>query len=77
MEKALINGPIELYPLITEIILRLPWLQLIQHQTTINQPEESHRAFYSLILSIFCRCICKPSNYMVLFKNFFNNFFCF
>lgn len=65
MEKALINGPPELSPLMIEIIVRCPWFLLLQHQTTINQPDEAHCAFHSLMLSIFARCICRVSNYTV------------
>jgi hypothetical protein len=50
-------------PIIVEICVRINWHQFLSWYK--DQPEESIRSFYSLILSIFARCIQRSSNYAV------------
>lgn len=52
--------------LILEIFVRLPWKQLLQNQE--NQPEDAHKAFYSLIFSILSKCI--YINYQLIVSSF-------
>ncbi|KAH7689526.1 Protein C56C10.11, partial [Aphelenchoides avenae] len=61
MEHMLVEGPPEAIPLLTEILVRIPWLQVIQHQH--GQPEDAHKAFHSLLLSIIARCVHRQANY--------------
>uniref|UniRef100_A0A915D0Z2 Uncharacterized protein n=1 Tax=Ditylenchus dipsaci TaxID=166011 RepID=A0A915D0Z2_9BILA len=61
VENSLVERPAEISPLIVELVVRFPWLQLIQHQA--NQPEDAHKAFYSLLLSIFAHCVYRNANY--------------
>lgn len=49
--------------LILELFVRFPWRQLLQNEE--NQPEDAHRAFYSLILSILVRCVYINYQFMV------------
>uniref|UniRef100_A0A914C964 Ectopic P granules protein 5 homolog n=1 Tax=Acrobeloides nanus TaxID=290746 RepID=A0A914C964_9BILA len=61
MEKILVDGAPEAAPLVTELMVRIPWQSLIQHQQ--NQPEEAHRAFHSLFISILARVVYRAANY--------------
>ncbi|EJW75485.1 hypothetical protein WUBG_13608 [Wuchereria bancrofti] len=61
MDKIMINGAPESAPLITQIVVRIPWLHLIQYQ--VQQPLDAYRVFYSLLFSLLASCISRPSNY--------------
>uniref|UniRef100_A0A9J2P241 Ectopic P granules protein 5 n=1 Tax=Ascaris lumbricoides TaxID=6252 RepID=A0A9J2P241_ASCLU len=61
MNKVLSEGAAESAPLITQIVVRVPWLMLRQQQS--NQPLDGTRAFYGLLFSMLARCISRPSNY--------------
>ncbi|VDN03219.1 unnamed protein product [Thelazia callipaeda] len=63
MNKIMIEGPPESAPLITQIIVRIPWLPLIQHQA--NQPVDANRTFYSLLFSVLASCVSRPANYSI------------
>ncbi|KAK6103303.1 hypothetical protein QQG55_11970 [Brugia pahangi] len=63
MDKIMINGAPESAPLITQIVVRIPWLHLIQYQ--VQQPLDAHRVFYSLLFSLLASCISRPSNYTI------------
>uniref|UniRef100_A0A158Q6Q3 Ectopic P granules protein 5 homolog n=1 Tax=Elaeophora elaphi TaxID=1147741 RepID=A0A158Q6Q3_9BILA len=63
MDKIMVDGAPESAPLITQIVVRVPWLLLIQYQA--QQPLDAHRAFYSLLFSLLASCISHPSNYTI------------
>ncbi|KAL3994190.1 hypothetical protein ACH3XW_20725 [Acanthocheilonema viteae] len=63
MDKIMIDGAPESAPLITQIVVRIPWLPLMQYQA--QQPLDAHRAFYSLLFSLLASCISRPSNYTI------------
>uniref|UniRef100_A0A7E4VFV3 HECT domain-containing protein n=1 Tax=Panagrellus redivivus TaxID=6233 RepID=A0A7E4VFV3_PANRE len=61
MDNLITEGPPEVGPLITEIVVRVSWDQIIQHQQ--HQPLDAHKAFHSLLLSILTRTSYRPANY--------------
>ncbi|CAD5210574.1 unnamed protein product [Bursaphelenchus okinawaensis] len=61
IEKVCTDGSPEAITLITDIMVRIQWIQLIQGQ--MNQPLEAHRAFHSLLLNILARCAYRQQNY--------------
>ncbi|VDK64397.1 unnamed protein product [Onchocerca ochengi] len=63
MDKIMVDGASESAPLITQIVVRIPWLPLIQYQE--QEPSDAHRAFYSLLFSLLASCISRPSNYSI------------
>ncbi|VDK41765.1 unnamed protein product [Anisakis simplex] len=62
MKKVLSEGAAESAPLITQIVVRIPWITIIQHQSV--QPLDGMRAFYGLLLEVLTRCISRPINYV-------------
>lgn len=52
-------------PIIAEIIVRLPWANLVGQYLNGYQPMEAMRAFHSLLLSIFAKCIHRREAYSV------------
>jgi hypothetical protein len=48
-------------PLITEILIRVQWSQIVSQMD--GQPEDAHRAFYSLLLIVFSRVVQNQKNY--------------
>jgi hypothetical protein len=60
MEKAF-ESAADVGQFLTEVMIRIQWTQLVQQLN--NQPEEAFRAFYSLMLNIFCRCVQNQKNY--------------
>jgi len=52
-------------PIIAEIIVRLPWANLVGQYLSGYQPMEATRAFHSLLLSIFAKCIHRRETYSV------------
>ncbi|CAG9533161.1 unnamed protein product [Cercopithifilaria johnstoni] len=63
MDKIMVDGAPESAPFITQIVVRIPWLPLIQYQA--QQPLDAHRVFYSLLFSLLASCISRPSNYTI------------
>ncbi|CAD5214889.1 unnamed protein product [Bursaphelenchus xylophilus] len=61
IERVCTDGSPEAMTLITDVMVRIQWIQLIQGQ--MNQPLEAHRAFHSLLLSILARCAYRQQNY--------------
>ncbi|VDN24210.1 unnamed protein product [Gongylonema pulchrum] len=63
MDKVMIEGAPESAPLVTQIVVRIPWLSLIQFQA--QQPMDAHRAFHSLLFSLLASCVSRPANYAI------------
>uniref|UniRef100_A0A915PW17 Uncharacterized protein n=1 Tax=Setaria digitata TaxID=48799 RepID=A0A915PW17_9BILA len=63
MDKIMVSGAPESAPLITQIVVRIPWFALLQHQA--QQPLDACRLFYSLLFSLLSNCISRPSSYAV------------
>ncbi|MCP9261227.1 hypothetical protein DINM_004613 [Dirofilaria immitis] len=68
MDKIMVDGAPESAPLITQIVVRIPWLPLIQQQE--QQSLNAHRTFYSLLFSLLASCISQPANYAICRASF-------
>jgi hypothetical protein len=59
------NHELQVAPIVAEILVRLPWQNLIHQYLSGYQPVEATRAFHSLLLSIFVKCLHRKENYTV------------
>ncbi|KAI6196551.1 hypothetical protein M3Y94_01122800 [Aphelenchoides besseyi] len=61
LEKLLTEGSPDVAPFVVDIVVRIQWREVVQNMN--GQPTDAHRAFYSILINVFARTVCRSTNY--------------